>query len=310
MTAYDSTGHRMILFGGRYRSGSSGPYTLYNDLWAFDLSTETWAQISAQGTPPLPRMVGAMVYDPTGHRLILFGGNTSSSGMAYEAQSDLWTFDLTTETWQVMQATGQGPVDRLFATAIWDDARQRMVLTGGADNSAFFNDAQYFEDLWVLDLSDALPKWMRVDDPSAPHPDGRFWGTLMLDEARDRYLLFGGHDDTNLGNRNDLWAYDPSKASWELIQEGDTWNKPANGQCDFPPDFTNVDYDAPERRSAHVFVGGGDAAWLMAGKTDCGVADDLVRLDLNDHTWDDVTPATVGVSCLRKGGLNCHDLCL
>ncbi|MEC9073392.1 MAG: kelch repeat-containing protein, partial [Myxococcota bacterium] len=310
MTVYDSAEHRMILFGGRYRSGSSGNYDLFNDLWAFDIASETWSQITAQGTAPMARMVGALVYDPTGHRLILFGGNTSPSGMAYAAQSDLWTFDLSTNTWQALSATGGGPSDRLFASAIWDDSRQRMILTGGADNTAFSNTAKYFDDLWVLDMSDVLPKWMRVDDPSSPHPDGRFWGTLVLDEVRDRYVLFGGHDDAELGNRNDLWAYDPSQASWELIQEGDTWNKPANGFCDFPPDFTNVDYDAPERRNAHVFVAGGDAAWLMAGKTDCGVADDLVRLDLNDHTWDDVTPATVGVSCLRKGGLNCNDLCL
>ena len=51
MTVYDSSEHRMILFGGRYRSGSSGPYVLYNDLWSFDLTTETWSQITAQGTP-------------------------------------------------------------------------------------------------------------------------------------------------------------------------------------------------------------------------------------------------------------------
>ena len=55
---------------------------------------------------------------------------------------------------------------------------------------------------------------------------------------------------------------------------------------------------------------GAGEVWVMAGKTDCGVADDLMRLDLSALTWEDVTSATVGLSCLRKGGLNCNDLCL
>ena len=94
-----------------------------------------------------------------------------------------------------------------------------------------------------------------------------------------------------------------------IRDRADTWNKPANGFCDFPPDFTHVDFDAPERRNAAVFVAGDDSAWLTGGKTDCGAVDDLMRLDLESATWEDVTTATVGVSCLRKGGLNCNDLC-
>ena len=47
MMAYDSTEHRVILFGGRYRDGASGNYSLFNDLWGFDLETETWSLIPA-----------------------------------------------------------------------------------------------------------------------------------------------------------------------------------------------------------------------------------------------------------------------
>ena len=133
--------------------------------------------------------------------------------------------------------------------------------------------------------------------------------SMVQDVPRDRYIIFGGHDDKDLGNRNDLWAFHPASWAWEELDEADTWNKPANEVCDFPPDFTNVDYDAPERRNAAVFVAGPDAAWLTGGKTDCGAVDDLVRLDLETATWEDRTTATVGVTCLRKGGLNCNDLC-
>ena len=309
MAAYDSFAHRMLVFGGRWRPGLSGTYTFYNDVWALDLATETWWEVPTSGVGPTPRVNGALVYDSGLHRLLLFGGNTDYTGMGYASQNDLWALDLSSGAWSVLQSAGPSPSPRLFMGAIWDQQRQWMVLFGGADDSAFFDTATYFDDLYALDFSGVVPAWNQLNAPGALRPDGRFWSSLVLDEARDRYVLFGGHDDQLLGNRNDLWAFDPKAWAWQQLDVGDTWNKPANGFCDFPPDFTNVDYEAPERRNSAVFVAGGDAAWLTGGKTDCGVVDDLVRLDLNDHTWEDVTTATVGVSCLRRGGLTCNDLC-
>ena len=47
---------------------------------------------------------------------------------------------------------------------------------------------------------------------------------------------------------------------------GDTFNKPANGFCSFPPDFTNIVPDTPERRSAHIWVAGDESVWLSGGR--------------------------------------------
>jgi hypothetical protein len=309
MSVYDSARHRMLLFGGRYRPGTSGSYTLYQDVWALDLETEKWEAVATTGIGPSARVNGAMVYDPTGDRLLLFGGNQNATGMAYDALSDLWQLDLATGAWTALQTAGPTPTPRLFTAAIWDDSRQWFAVFGGADNGAFFNTAAYFNDLYALDFSATVPTWQLLNAPGADQPDGRFWASMVQDVPRDRYIIFGGHDDKDLGNRNDLWAFHPASWAWEELDEADTWNKPANEVCDFPPDFTNVDYDAPERRNAAVFVAGPDAAWLTGGKTDCGAVDDLVRLDLETATWEDRTTATVGVTCLRKGGLNCNDLC-
>ena len=309
MTAYDSARHRMLLFGGRHRAGTSGPYTLYGDVWALDLETETWSEVVTSGIGPSGRVSGSLVYDATRDRLLLFGGNQEASGMSYDALNDLWEFDLVTGAWKVLQTSGTKPTARLFTAALWDDARQWMVIFGGADNGAFFDTAEYFNDLYAVDFSAPVPTWQSLNAPGVSLPDGRFWSSMVHDAPRDRYVMFGGHDALSMGNRNDLWAFYPASWAWLELDEADTWNKPANGFCDFPPDFTNVDFDAPERRNAALFVAGGDAAWLMGGKTDCGASDDLVRLDLETDTWEDVTAATVGVSCIRKGGLNCNDLC-
>lgn len=42
LAVYDPEGDRMIVFGGRYREASSGPYTVYSDVWALDLESLTW----------------------------------------------------------------------------------------------------------------------------------------------------------------------------------------------------------------------------------------------------------------------------
>jgi hypothetical protein len=302
---YDSTNHRMVIFGGRYRAGTSGAYTPYGDVWAFDLETEVWSQVSTTAGPSARANAG-VAYDPTGHRLIVFGGNASSSGMNYIALNDTWTLDLVNGQWSEVVTTG-APSPRLFQSALWDAARQRFIVHGGADEGAFFDTAQYYDEVYALDVDSGT--WARLDDPVNERPAGRFWGGIVHDPMHDGYLLFGGHDDESLGNRNDLWSFDPDLAVWTLLEMGDTYNKPANGFCDFPPDFTNVAMDVPERRNAHIWVTGEKTVWLSGGKTDCGVVDDVMALDLETWSWTEVDTATVGVSCLRKGGLTCNDLC-
>jgi len=319
MTAYDSTRHQMVVFGGRFRAGSSGNYTLYNDLWAFDLASETWSNVPlAAATAPSARVNGAFVYDPTGDRLLLFGGNASTSGAFYQSLADVWEYSYATQTWSQLSPTGQSPASRLFTGALWDDSRQWLVVFGGADETAFNQDVQYFGDLWGLDFSSGSPAWAELDAASTFAPKGRFWGGLVRDEVNDRYVMFGGHDNgaiaPDVGNSNDLWTFDPNSLEWFMHTEGDTWNAPALGFCLFPADFTIVDTDLPERRNAHVFVGGNGRAYATGGKTDCGVVDDLWELDYSQTapTWKELTFATVGEVCWRNSGSAefCTDMCL
>jgi hypothetical protein len=308
MAAYDSGARRMILFGGRYRAGTTGPYQLFDDLWALDLANESWAPVEpATEVKPKPRVNGALAYDPTRNQLVLFGGSLATGG-PYLPAADLWIFDFATSTWEEL-IVPPGPVPRVFPSAFWDAGRQWLVIHGGADETAFAQDAKYFDDLWVLDTSLDSPTWRKLGELSWIIPDGRFWDGMVQDTVADRYLLFGGHDAFDLGNRNDVEAFDPKTESWTTLRVGDTWSKPPNGVCDFPPDFSNVDMTSPERRNAMVLVGDGASAWVFGGKTDCGAIDDTFRLDLATGEWVEEVTATVGESCLRKGGQTCNDLC-
>lgn len=310
MMAYDARGHRALLFGGRFRAGS-GSYTNYNDLWQLDLATDTWSEL-ATTSAPTARVNAAFVVDDAGEKAYLFGGNTSPSGLAYAPQNDLWELDLATQTWSSLSADGVSPSPRLFHTGLFDANRKRIVVFGGGDETAFENTAQYFNDVWAFDI--AASSWTRLHDGSGTAPSRRFWGEWAYDADDDAYLLFGGHDDGNLGNTNDLWAFDPNALSWQQMREGDMWNKPANGFCDFPADFTILDQESPERRNAHVVVyaSGNDCPGIITalGKTDCGAADDVFRWNLAEGKWQQLLRAREGEMCLRtEPEFDCFDMC-
>ncbi len=298
---YDEAEGRVLIFGGL---GSGGPL---NDTWALDMAAGEWRQLTTNGTSPPARLTHAAAYDPAG-RMIVFGGNQGSV-VNIVPSNDVWVLDLSTLTW--VDATAAGPDPRLWVSSLWDPGSSQLVLFGGGDDSAFTGTVDYFEDVWAWTDAGGSPTWTQLDAGSATKPDGRFWGGWTYDAVNQRYLLFGGHDDTNLGNRNDTWFFDPTSGQWTEHLIGDVPNKPPNGVCDFPADFTIIEPESPERRNAHVFASGPTGVYAMGGKTDCGVIDDLVRFDFATQQWEVLTRATLGEVCLRKGGGDsCRSLCL
>ena len=301
---YDAKDHAMVVFGGRWRaSPTSGAYTVYNDVWWLDLTTDTWSEVKATGAKPVGRANASAVWDSDQNRLLVFGGNKSTSGLSYQPLNDTVALDLATDTWEKLAATGM-PTARLFAAAAYDSTHKSLVITQGGDENAF--SGPFLGDSWSLDLGTL--KWKKLPSGGAS-PDHRIWGTAAYSKAFDQVILFGGHDDGALGNRNDVWTLDAAGA-WDVFQENDTFNKGPAGQCDFPPDFSNVALDAPERRSGHALAWSEEenALYVHGGKSDCGLVDDVWRLDMDDGKWTALQPASIGESCLRFSD-SCIDLC-
>ncbi|MFO0565476.1 MAG: kelch repeat-containing protein [Polyangiaceae bacterium] len=82
--------------------------------------------------------------------------------------------------------------------------RDRLVVFGGADEIAFAGTATYMKDTWVYDLEAGA--WSLLDDGSSTAPEGRFWPTVVYDDRTDAVLLFGGHDDGQLGTETTCGA--------------------------------------------------------------------------------------------------------
>jgi hypothetical protein len=250
-----------------------------------------------------------MVWDSTRERLWLFGGNASEESTAYAPLDDLWDFDPTTSTWTEHTTTGELPAPRLQHGMLYDPERDRLVVYGGSDESAFGPSAVYSRPLWALDLETF--SWILID-PGDIGPGGRFWVSLAYDTKEDGYLLFGGHDDGDLGNRNDMWRFDPNGSAWQELSTGDVFNRPVVEFCSPQYDFATVDVSSPERRSDHTLVYSETCgrALVFAGKTDCGAIDDLWAFE--DRSWTALVPATEGEVCWRADGdpSGCLTLCV
>ncbi len=80
--AYDADGNRMIVHGGRFREGTSGTYEVLDDIWAFDLSTDTWTELPSSGGPAARHSHATWV---SGGKLYVYAGNGSNDGAFYQA---------------------------------------------------------------------------------------------------------------------------------------------------------------------------------------------------------------------------------
>jgi hypothetical protein len=222
---YDPVRERMVVFGG-----FDG---FLNDVWALSLAgTPAWSALTPAGSPPSARYGHTAIYDPVRDRMVVFGGN--GPGLL----NDVWALSLAgSPAWSALTTAGSAPSARGGHTAIYDPVRDRMVVFGGYDNISRIND------VWALSLAGS-PAWSALAPTGSP-PAGRYAHTAIYDPVRDRMVVFGGADDTNL--RNDVWALSlAGSPAWSPLAPGGS-----------PPDARNAHtaiYD-PVRDRIVVFGG-------------------------------------------------------
>jgi len=97
--AYDPDAASVYMFGGQANSN-------LNDLWQYSLNTQSWRSLTPVGPLPPTRLGHTLVLDESKRRLILFGGQ--GSGFF----SDVWAFDLKSESWAQLGIDNAGPSRR------------------------------------------------------------------------------------------------------------------------------------------------------------------------------------------------------
>ncbi len=194
--AYDSAFGVMVLFGGiQYRGG----YTMFNDTWVYNLSTNTWTQMHPPVSPP-NRSSHRMVYDSGSGLMILFGGANHLAGMT--DYNDTWTYDLATDEWANM-SPHSAPSPRYLPGMVYDGDNGIAVLFGG------FYEGYVYDDTWSYNLS--VNDWTLRNPSSAP--SSRAGHAMTYDSDNGLVFLFGGSSP----DMNDTWTYDSNEDGWTQL---------------------------------------------------------------------------------------------
>ncbi len=133
----------ITLFGGMRVLNGSCQAT--NEVWRISPSLPAFIQWDnlvlngGAGAPPA-RSFASAFYDPTGQRLLVFGGLNASGAYL----NDVWALSNSASHWSLVNPKSAPPPARSGQTAIFDSVHQRMTIFGGTDASGLLNDT------WVL----------------------------------------------------------------------------------------------------------------------------------------------------------------
>jgi hypothetical protein len=191
-SAYDPTDRRLYLFGGQDSAAR-------NDLWTYSLAQRQWAEVSVTGDRPAARFGHTLLFDAVRRRLMVFGGQADGFF------SDVWAFEIASGSWRRLSQDDAGPSRRYAHSAIYDVARDRMVISHG------FTNAGRFDDTWAFDL--ASHSWRDLSPPG-PRPLRRCLHHAVYDGGAQMYLFGGcasGFGPCPLG---DLWSFDLVSNRW------------------------------------------------------------------------------------------------
>ena len=142
--------------------------------------------------------------------LLAFGGRSMEPLWDWAAglSNALWELDLATCAWDQVAAAGS-PSARVRPMVAFDSKRDVLVVFGGNGSTP------WLEDTWEFDGT----AWSQRNAPGDPSPGPRSGSTMVYDSARDRVVLFGGEDPSDV-LLDDTWEYDGASGTWEQRGSG------------------------------------------------------------------------------------------
>jgi len=116
---------KLYMFGGR--SGQ----TYLNEMWIFDLSTNSWTPIFSQNAP-IPTCCHGAAYVTCIHSIIILGGQTSNSGLSQE----IYYFNIRDFTWKIVLPWGKvNPIT--FHSLVYDSEADRITTMCWTKNTMY-----------------------------------------------------------------------------------------------------------------------------------------------------------------------------
>jgi hypothetical protein len=191
--------HRMVIrFGGHNQSGGGEQNA---ETWVFDPRTAQWTLKEPNTSPPGACCNQQNVFDEDQGRFVRFRAASGNHGwhwfrQNYLENSQVWNYDLGTNTWRDMRPV-PGPMTYLERAAAWDSDNQVIVIFGGEGSQ---------EGTVVYDpYANSL---VRMQPPREPAP--RSGGNMAYDPRLKLHILFG----TQFKEDPHTWGYSLAENRW------------------------------------------------------------------------------------------------
>lgn len=212
----------VLVFGGQYFDGQT--QFVYGDLLRWNFARNEWRQVEASLSPSPRSCHQAVVHK---HHMYVFGGEYSTIKQFHHFR-DLWRFDLKTNTWTEIKASGPSPSPRSgHRMIVW---KHYIVIFGGFHDT--FRDCKYFNDLYLFNISEE--KWESIDLSNISVPSPRSGCGFFIHPTNDLAFVHGGYvrDKKVSGTElTDMWQLSlrlqpgtavPVKGVWERISRKGT----------------------------------------------------------------------------------------
>ncbi|ANM28382.1 hypothetical protein ABI59_00190 [Acidobacteria bacterium Mor1] len=220
------TGNEMLVYGGGQQEATD-PFELYNDLWRYRPSTNSWFNLMSP--PGVERTQHTGVW--TGTEFIIWGGY----GLEYDEENDEYLpielddgyrYNNLTGSWASVSTAGNYPLPRYAHSSVWTGSE--MVIYGGYNG---FDSAKY-------------------------NPQSGFWGFVPTGSSPASELI----DNSTVwtGSEMIVWG---GFGNTGVSSEGGRYNPISNG---WTPTFHS---DAPPPRAEHTAVWTGSEMILHGGES-------------------------------------------
>lgn len=158
---------------------------IYNDLYFFNISSNTWTLLKAPAGPP-PRCGHQMVATSANKgQLWLFGGEFASPTQSqFYHYRDLWVYHIGAKQWEKISAPN-GPSARSGHRMV--HVKKQLIVFGGFHDN--LRDYKYFNDVYSFNTE--TYQWARLETSGTP-PAPRS-GCCMVPMADGKVLIYGGY---------------------------------------------------------------------------------------------------------------------
>eukprot|EP00117_Sycon_ciliatum_P039017 scpid59324/ scgid28898/ Nitrile-specifier protein 2 len=258
---YDPTGNSVYVFGGQ---GGSG---IMNDLWRFDLSTNSWTEVNptTSARPPVRFSMISGFYTQGPDGLFVISTGEGSGKVFY---NDIWAYNVRTGVWTELSSQGDVPTERYGAAGGLHVNGTALYVTHGFSNRRFSDTVRYdfSESRWITEFGGT-----HEYSATQPHPRCLLGSTMA---GPDEPVFFGGCLSGGFSGgpcpAADSWAFRNSK--WERMDD-----------CAAPRQYSAI-ARWPGRNGEVVMFGGleNDRSIIMSKKSETNEVD---YLQTSTGTW-------------------------